>query len=231
MDKKIGSIRRSIDQIDKDIISLLEKRMVFVNEIGSLKSRTQDISYIKADREHSMMQKLSRVSSVPKGIIFQIWRNIISYSLYNEKKYKICFLGDREVFDKAYYLIRGYFSCLPEVGSCESGDIKKLDAFAQEASGIVVAEISNRKFVEFLIANKEFKIFAKLESEIGEGYFAAAKIPKEYLARENQLYLVEKLDKSLLEAQIIYDGSSDFIVCNPYKINSGDILLGAYANI
>lgn len=233
MDQKIINIRQDIDTIDKKIISLLEERIVLVNKIGKLKSANQDVSYIKADREYSMVRNLIRLSSsIPSEVILQIWRNIISYSLYSEKKYEIFLLGNKQTFDKVYYLIRIYFSSLPEIAHCDPSDVNWSNAVINNPSNIIVADINDDQFIKFLKDNLQFKIFAKLDARIGEEYYAAAKIPLSCLATTTKLFLIKEVSRNKNDKILrrITIGDEKYLVVNGESHNVG-ALLGAYATL
>ena len=175
-----------------------------------------------------MIKSLSDITTIPKKIILQIWRNIISYSLYSEKKYKICFLGDQSEFQKSYYLIRMYFSSLPSITN-----LNNYDEIDGDASNIVIAEAKNIHFIEFLYRNREFKVFAKLSSEVGGEYYAAAKIPVQYLASLNFLYLVPMLavkDVVDVVCKIDIEGRQ-YVVAEDIEAGEEGVMLGSYAQI
>jgi chorismate mutase len=229
MQKQINKIRIKIDKIDRQIIDLLETRLSYVNEVAQFKSQNNKISYIKADREYDMMVDLQKYSNrIPKEIIFQIWRNIISFSLFSEKKFQIYFTASKQEIDYATLLINNYFSYLPEVIHQQIliNDSKATNILL---NNVIVGSIEDQHFVEMLINYPDLNIFAKLGNKRAKVYYAAALIPEQYLVKENYLMLSEVSQQASLTKVFLF-GKYHFI--NVHKDKSySNTCLGTYADI
>ena len=59
MDKRILELRKQIDDIDEEIITLLKKRMRISRNVGELKERL-DIPVEDASRENEIIELLSK---------------------------------------------------------------------------------------------------------------------------------------------------------------------------
>ena len=157
MKEKLQKIRSSIDEIDRNIISLLEERMSFVAEVAELKHANPNISYIRADREAQMLRDLLKSNQkLPKQIIIQIWRLIISMSLQQECSFTIfahCKEPQKEYVKR---LVREYFSALTGLEYTEQ--IK----LPESAQSLLACLYGDEEQYKFLLEHKEYKIFSRL---------------------------------------------------------------------
>ena len=95
--KRIKNIRKKIDSLDKEILDLVNLRVVFAKEIGSLK---QDKQFYKPIRENNIFQKLEKYIqkknyNFAENKIDTIYREIIAFCRSFEKKLNIGVLGPR----------------------------------------------------------------------------------------------------------------------------------------
>ena len=227
MQKQINQIRENIDKIDKNIIDLLESRLNYVKQVANLKATNKNISYIKADREYDMVVKLQKYSSkIPKEIIFQIWRNIISFSLFSENSFKIYLIGSKNDFQNSLILVKNYFSYLPEIIHYDQNNLHhKQDILKPE--NIIVGKINDSNYIEMLLNHNKLKIFTKLNKERNNDYYAASTIPKEHLVTKNQLFLTREKNKDSFD-KVITNNQSLFI-CKSSQIIEEGTFLGSYA--
>lgn len=81
--ENIKKIRKQIDKVDDQIISLLDKRIILIKKISNFKS----INKLKdSQRETKIINRLSNQSDLPKKFIKQIYFIIFSYSIKELKK-------------------------------------------------------------------------------------------------------------------------------------------------
>ncbi|MDR3178277.1 MAG: prephenate dehydratase [Campylobacteraceae bacterium] len=92
--KKIGDLRKEIDKVDDKILELLNERMEFVKEIGTLK-HASGTSIYRPEREKEILDRLKKLSggSVKNGAIEAIYSEIFAVSRNIELPEKIAFLG------------------------------------------------------------------------------------------------------------------------------------------
>ena len=79
--KLLLEIRKKVDEIDKDILRLLEKRAFHSREIGNVKS-SLDLPLYSSAREKEIFENLlkSLASSLPKKSLIRIYERILDES-------------------------------------------------------------------------------------------------------------------------------------------------------
>ena len=109
---ELPELRKEIDAIDDQIISLLKKRLSYVKQVGHLKcsQHKQQMSFLRPGREASMLRDLTEKAcdSYPHAAIGAIWRSIISCSLFTERPMTIMPYVQPQNQD-CYWLSREYF--------------------------------------------------------------------------------------------------------------------------
>ncbi len=96
---KIENLRKKIDSIDENIVSLLNQRCEIVLAIGKTKMATNRKIYIP-EREKFILDKLDKFNKgyLPSKSLHAIYREIMSASISLEKPLKIAFLGQNASF-------------------------------------------------------------------------------------------------------------------------------------
>jgi len=97
MEKKLKLLRKEIDNIDNEILTLLNKRMQIVKKVGELKNTTNAPIY-RPEREREIIKRLTELSKKSGGIlgyeeIEAIFLEIFAISRTLERKERIAFLG------------------------------------------------------------------------------------------------------------------------------------------
>ncbi len=97
--KGLDELRKEIDHIDGDILSLLNKRASVVLEVGMVKKKAKS-AYHVLDREHRIYQRLNKLNRgpFPNSAIRPVFKEIISASLSLEREMKIAYLGPEATF-------------------------------------------------------------------------------------------------------------------------------------
>ncbi|HAB52048.1 MAG TPA: chorismate mutase [Ignavibacteriales bacterium] len=77
----LSEIRKNVDEIDKDILKLLEKRAHYSKEIGKVKSAL-NLPFYSSEREKEIIEKLltNLKSSLLKGSLVRIYERILDES-------------------------------------------------------------------------------------------------------------------------------------------------------
>ena len=94
---KLKQLRKEIDLIDNEILSLLNKRMEIVKKVGELKNNT-DTPIYRPEREREIINRLTKLSKEQNGILGEeeieaIFLEIFAISRTLERKERIAFLG------------------------------------------------------------------------------------------------------------------------------------------
>jgi chorismate mutase/prephenate dehydratase len=96
--KDIKELRKEIDELDRSIVELLNKRAGLAVEIGSLKSQSGKEVY-DPKREAEVIEKLKKANSLlPEASLLSIFREVISASRSLEKRDAIAYLGPEGTF-------------------------------------------------------------------------------------------------------------------------------------
>jgi chorismate mutase/prephenate dehydratase len=95
----ISSLRHSIDEIDEQILSLINRRLLLAKEIGRVKekegNRVLDIA-----RESTLIQRLNRINEGPlsNSALHHIFAEIIAASREIQKNHSVVYLGPEATF-------------------------------------------------------------------------------------------------------------------------------------
>jgi len=81
MDKDIEKLRREINNIDQDLVSLLAKRFQLTSQIGAIK-REKGLDVFDKNREQEILEKWLQVSDLEPEFL----KNILNLILSESKK-------------------------------------------------------------------------------------------------------------------------------------------------
>jgi chorismate mutase/prephenate dehydratase len=95
----LNELRKQIDQIDEQIITLLNRRAELAQEVGHHKTRSRS-HYFTPEREQVVYKRLLSLNKGPldAAAIRAIYREIISASRALEKPLTVCYLGPSGTF-------------------------------------------------------------------------------------------------------------------------------------
>jgi chorismate mutase/prephenate dehydratase len=111
--ENLDDIRREIDRIDDDILTLVAARLDVVERVRAYKAKTASLatSPIRPGREAQILRRLIERAdgAVPADLLFRIWRALISTATL--KQAPLCIHGSAEFFSSAtaQTLLREYF--------------------------------------------------------------------------------------------------------------------------
>jgi chorismate mutase/prephenate dehydratase len=95
----LQKVRNQIDEIDKQIIKLLNERVLLAGEIGKIKIQQGADMYVPS-REEQVFEKVCSYNqgTMPQNSLKAIYREIISASISLEKKLVIAYLGPEATY-------------------------------------------------------------------------------------------------------------------------------------
>ncbi len=102
----LKDLRKEIDAIDEQLISLLEQRMKVVKKVGALKKKDNIKFFIRSAREADMIKDLLKKSgkNLPKSLIVDIWRKLITAANMHEQPLHIASQHpEQEILLREYY--------------------------------------------------------------------------------------------------------------------------------
>lgn len=115
----LNQLRKQIDNIDKRIIPLLNKRAKVTLHVGNLK-RKEGKGIYSPEREREVLKKITAINKGPltARALEAVYREIMSYSLAVAKTVKIAYLGPEATFTHLAALKR--FGSQVEYIACDS---------------------------------------------------------------------------------------------------------------
>src|SRR5579862_502113 len=92
--KALAPLRAQIDDLDRQIVELLNKRAAVVVQVGKVKQQNKTPIY-QPDREKEVLEKVRRLNQGPLSnrCLEAVYRELISGSISLEKPLRIGFLG------------------------------------------------------------------------------------------------------------------------------------------
>ncbi|MFA4992145.1 MAG: prephenate dehydratase [Candidatus Omnitrophota bacterium] len=166
---KLASLRRKIDNIDKEIVSKLSERASVVKDIGELKKHTDRTVYMP-DRESEIYDNVLRGNKGPLSdkALVSIYREVMSSSLSLEKGLRIAYLGPEATFTHLAAMKK--FGSNVEYYSCSNiTDVFK-DVEAERSDyGVVPIENSTEGMVNHtldMFINSDLKICSEVSLDI-----------------------------------------------------------------
>jgi len=110
-DQALLALRKEIDQVDNQLISLFEQRMGIITKVGELKQSNKEKFLIRSSREADMIKDLvSKVgANFPKSTIVDIWRKLITAANMKEQSLTIAIHNPKNISDYNY-LVKSYYN-------------------------------------------------------------------------------------------------------------------------
>ncbi len=95
MNDDLNKLRRKIDNLDKDLVKILNKRAQLAKTIKKIKDTTGEVDIFKPSREAQILKSLEKINNGPllTQHLQSIYREIMSACLSLEKKLRVSCLG------------------------------------------------------------------------------------------------------------------------------------------
>lgn len=171
--QNLEGFRKEIDQIDKQLVTLFQKRLEVVKKVKALKDKSTSVDFslhIKPDREFEMIEKMKAEElGYNKNFLPNIWRTIISASNLTEQSLEF---GALSAIDKFY--ASSYFGNLkkPQIYDAQTA-FEKLE---ENKIHILSFQQHNEEAYQCLKKNEKIKIFAGIKTENGKFVFLCGKM-------------------------------------------------------
>jgi chorismate mutase len=85
MDEELKKLRKEIDRLDEETLSLLEKRVDIAKRIGATK-KSKGLPVSDPQREREVLDNLSKSTKLDKDFVKKLFTSIIEYCKDEEKK-------------------------------------------------------------------------------------------------------------------------------------------------
>ena len=101
MSKTLPELRTSIDQVDRELLDLLNRRAALANEVGEIK-RAEGSPVFRPEREAQVINGLQAVNPGPlkPASVANIWREIMSACRALEAPQRVAYLGPHGTFSE-----------------------------------------------------------------------------------------------------------------------------------
>jgi chorismate mutase/prephenate dehydratase len=99
--KNLSQLRTAIDEVDRDLLALLNRRAGFANEVGELK-RAEGSPVFRPEREAQVINTLQATNAGPlkSENVATIWREIMSACRALEAPQRVAYLGPAGTFSE-----------------------------------------------------------------------------------------------------------------------------------
>ena len=166
MSQDISQLRATIDVIDDDIITLLNKRSEIVKNVGMTKKRRQKegMCFIRSGREAEVIRRIHtkfKDGVFPALPALHIWRMIICASLSLESDLTIAVNPSPD--NNLYWLAREYFGAFtPVIQFKNTTEVIAQMQIGKAEVGVFTTALAERDERWWLQLPKDIKIFACL---------------------------------------------------------------------
>ena len=184
MDKEsLEPLRKRIDEIDSEILSLVNERAKAALAIGKLKEEHSDsdetTSYYRPEREAQILRKLKQNNNGPLAFVdvMPIFKEIISACLNIEKRISVAYLGPEGTFTEA--AVSKHFGGAVEKNSSSSiEEVFKEVQSGRSHYGVVPVENSTEGMVNQTLdclLERELNICGEIELPIHQNLMRSQK--------------------------------------------------------
>ena len=210
----LGDHRKAIDKLDAEIIRLLNARTEHALEIGAWKLKHGQEIYAP-HREKAIWQRLKKLNDGPitEGSMRAIYREIMSSSLFLEKKLKIAYLGPEATYTHLA-AIKKFGSSLNYVSQRTISEVFSEVTHDRADYGVVPVENSTEGVVTHtldMLAESELKIVAQITIPIQHCLLSKSaknRIKRIYLHPQTLAQCRGWIQKNLPEVELVESSSN-----------------------
>ncbi|MFC5521598.1 prephenate dehydratase [Polaromonas jejuensis] len=147
MTAKLADLRARIDALDKELLTLLNRRAQVAEQVGEVKKH-EGSSFFRPDRVAQVIEKIQQANQGPlkNEHVAAVWREIMSACLALEAPMRVAYLGPAGTFSEEAVL--QFFGASIEHVACPSIDeVFRATAAGSASYGVVPLENSNEGVV------------------------------------------------------------------------------------
>lgn len=147
MAKTLSELRTSIDQVDRELLALLNRRAALANEVGDLK-RAEGSPVFRPEREAQVINGLQTANPGPlkPENIAHVWREIMSACRALEAPQRVAYLGPHGTFSEQAAL-QFFGSSIEHVPCTSIDEVFRATAAGSAQFGVVPVENSTEGVV------------------------------------------------------------------------------------
>jgi chorismate mutase/prephenate dehydratase len=147
MPKSLSDLRSSIDQVDRELLALLNRRAALANEVGEIK-RDEGSPVFRPEREAQVINGLQSGNPGPlkPDNVAHIWREIMSACRALEAPQRVAYLGPAGTFSEQAAL-QFFGSSIEHVPCVSIDEVFRATAAATAEYGVVPVENSTEGVV------------------------------------------------------------------------------------
>ncbi len=147
MNENLADLRVQIDALDKELLTLLNRRALVAEQVGDVKKR-EGTPFFRPDRVAQVIEKIQQANTGPlkNDHVAAVWREIMSACLARESPVRVAYLGPAGTFSEQAAL--QYFGSSIEHVPCVSIDeVFRATAAGSANFGVVPVENSTEGVV------------------------------------------------------------------------------------
>jgi chorismate mutase / prephenate dehydratase len=184
MPKTLSELRAGIDQVDRELLALLNRRAALANEVGELK-RAEGSPVFRPEREAQVINGLQAANPGPlkDNNVANIWREVMSACRALEAPQRVAFLGPSGTFSEEA-AIQFFGSSIEKIPCVSIDEVFRATAAGTAEYGVVPVENST----EGVVARSLDLFLATPLHVIGE---TSLLVRHNLLRRENSLEGIE----------------------------------------
>jgi chorismate mutase/prephenate dehydratase len=147
MPKTLTELRTSIDQVDRELLELLNRRAALANEVGEIK-RAEGSPVFRPERESQVINGLQSANPGPlkSSNIANIWREIMSACRALEAPQRVAYLGPAGTFSEQA-AVQFFGSSIERVPCVSIDEVFRATAAGTAEYGVVPVENSTEGVV------------------------------------------------------------------------------------
>jgi chorismate mutase/prephenate dehydratase len=147
MTRTLSELRTAIDEVDRDLLALLNRRAALANEVGDLKRR-EGSPVFRPEREAQVINALqaANVGPLKSNNVANVWREIMSACRALEAPQRVAYLGPAGTFSEQA-AIQFFGSSIEHVACVSIDEVFRATAAGTAQFGVVPVENSTEGVV------------------------------------------------------------------------------------
>lgn len=196
----LDALRRDIDALDDDILALIERRVAIARRIARAKRPSPTAVLIRPDREEQVIDRLGDRSSLPRGSVATLWRELMALSLQSQRRTDIVVHAPADPAGTVARSAARFGAAAPIIATASAGAALTR---ARTGSAVAVIELCDRDpWWLALGRDEELAVIEEIKGPGGKpSALALARVSAAHLARARRW---EVLPEAEMDARLRY---------------------------